>query len=110
MKKVYSAQNITMVGLVRDLLESSGIDTVIRNQFLAGAAGELPPIECWPELWIRHDRDYDRARTLVDEIIREEEPRREKWICPRCQEEMEGQFTSCWRCGTPRNEGGETGS
>lgn len=102
MKKVYSAQNITMVGLVRDLLESSDIATVIRNQFLSGAAGELPPIECWPELWVRDDRDYERARTVVAEVIKEETPQLTSWTCPTCGEEIEGQFTSCWRCGADR--------
>ena len=25
-------------------------------------------------------------------------PHDESWICPRCSESIEGQFTSCWKC------------
>ena len=26
----------------------------------------------------------------------------ERWTCPRCGERLEGQFTDCWQCGSPR--------
>lgn len=104
MQKVYSAANITMVGLVKDLLDSHGIRTVIRNQFLSAAAGELPPIECWPELWIIDDGSYEQARQLVEEILRADGSPAEAWQCPECHEELEGQFGQCWRCGASRPE------
>ena len=28
------------------------------------------------------------------------------WKCPKCQEELEDQFDSCWRCTTPRPDNG----
>lgn len=106
-KKVYSAANITMVGLVKDVLDSHGIRTVIRNQFLSAAAGELPPIECWPELWIIDDSRYERCRQLVEEILGAENTPAAPWQCPDCHEEIEGQFSQCWRCGAERREPGE---
>ena len=27
----------------------------------------------------------------------------ETWVCPKCKEQMEGQFTVCWNCGTVRD-------
>jgi hypothetical protein len=106
-KKIYSAPNITMVGLVKDVLDSHGIPTVIRNQFLSAATGELPPIECWPELWITDDSRYEECRQLVEEILRTDNIPADPWQCPGCHEEIEGQFSQCWRCGAGRPEPGE---
>ena len=107
MKKVYSAPNITLVGLVKDVLDSNGIATVVKNQFLSAATGELPPIECWPELWITDDSRYEECRHLVEEILRADNTQLDSWQCPRCREELEGQFSQCWRCGASRPEPGE---
>ena len=102
MKKVYTSPNLMMVGHVRNILESSGIPCVVRNQFLSVAMGEIPPIECWPELWVVDDDAFEQARGIVEDSIKSAETAKESWICPACGEEMEGQFTDCWNCGTSR--------
>ncbi|MDX2426533.1 MAG: DUF2007 domain-containing protein, partial [Cycloclasticus sp.] len=51
MIKVFSAQDFIEVAFWRNYLEQQDIACQIRNEYLTGAAGEMPPIECWPELW-----------------------------------------------------------
>ncbi len=69
MKRVYMADDPIFVGFVRSVLEENGVECVIRNEFLRGAMGELPPTDCWPEIWIIKDDDEDRANTLIEEAI-----------------------------------------
>lgn len=99
MKRVYSAQDGLFVEYLQQLLEEQGIPTVLRNQFLSGGVGELPPNECWPELWVTNDADASAARQLIDDAIRDLDTPRENWTCPNCGERIEGQFTACWNCG-----------
>jgi hypothetical protein len=55
MKKVYSSDSFFLIGHLRELLEHHHITCIAKNEFLLGGAGELPPTECWPELWITED-------------------------------------------------------
>lgn len=106
MKRVYTAQNVMLVSHLRNLLEGAGIACVIKNEFLGGAAGELPLVEVWPELWVAEDADYARANAIVAEALRTDaRPAAPPWTCPVCGERIEGQFTDCWRCGAPRPDG-----
>jgi len=86
---------------IKDILQEEGINCMIKNLNLAGALGELPPIECWPEVWILEDDDYDRASSIVEDLIKESDEYRTSWLC-QCGEKIEGQFTDCWKCGTTR--------
>lgn len=103
MKKVYSAENLPMSGYIKSLLESCGIECVLRNQNLAGAMGELPPIECWPEVWVLDDDDYDEALHIVRSATSETDAGNDDWQCP-CGEHIEGQFRVCWSCGSERGK------
>ncbi len=67
MIRVYTAQAIAIVGNVKNVLEANGIPCVLRNEFLSAGQGELPPIECWPEVWVAYDSDAERAKQLVAE-------------------------------------------
>ena len=97
MKRVYGSHDRLLVGFLHELLTSRGIDCVVRNDFLGGGAGELPPNECWPELWVVDDGDWPQARRLVDEQLAQAEA--PPWRCPGCGETIEGQFARCWHCG-----------
>ena len=101
MKRVYSAEHGLMTEHIKDILQEEGIDCMIKNLNLAGALGELPPIECWPEVWILEDEDYDRASSIVEDLIKDSDEYRSSWVC-QCGEKIEGQFTACWSCGTAR--------
>lgn len=100
MKKVYSTDDRVAAGHVQSILEQQGIRCLMKNQSLSGAIGELPPIECWPELWIIDDKDLDRARELIDAFIPPLEKTHADWRCV-CGELIEGQFQTCWNCGGP---------
>lgn len=101
MKRVFSAEHGLMMEHIRDILEEEGINCMIKNLNLAGAMGEIPPIECWPEVWILQDEDYDRANSIVENLIKDSDKYQSSWIC-QCGEKIEGQFTDCWNCGTAR--------
>jgi Putative prokaryotic signal transducing protein len=94
---VYSSPTLLMVAHYRALLESHGIPGRIRNEFLAGAAGELPPTDCWPELRVAA-RWAPEARELISAA---EAPVVDAadWTCPACGEYVERQFAVCWNCG-----------
>jgi len=102
MKKVYSSDSFFLVGHLRELLENHHIRCITKNEFLLGAAGELPPTECWPELWIAEDFQYEKARELVEGFLASNAGNATEWRCPACGERLEGQFTACWNCGAER--------
>lgn len=96
MKAVYSASNISLVSIVQNILERHGISCWVKNQYLSAGIGELPPIECWPQLCVENE-DFWTAKQIVDEALSENELK--SWICEACGEEIEGQFAVCWKCG-----------
>ena len=98
MKRIFSAPILTIVANVRNVLEINGIESVIRNQYLCAGVGELPPIECWPTLWVA-EQDEARALELIEA---DEDQSGHVWKCPKCGEEVEGQFDICWNCGTEK--------
>ena len=102
MKKVYSAKDPLMVAHLRNVLATFGIHAVTRKLDLSSAAGELPPIECWPELWIMNDEKLARAKSIIRKTLAPLESVKKPWSCAACGEEVEGQFTECWSCGRSR--------
>lgn len=102
MRKVYASDNSAIIGHVRRVLDDHAIPCIVRNDFLLGGAGELPINETWPEIWVTDDRDFERARALVDAVVNTGNATDSPWLCESCGEQMEGQFTDCWRCGAPR--------
>jgi Putative prokaryotic signal transducing protein len=100
MKRVTSSQSLVMINHYRNLLQSEGIPSFIRNEYLGAIAGEMPFEEVWPELWVRNDLDYDRALQLIDGRNLEAESPTAPWRCRGCGTENEGQFAACWNCGT----------
>ena len=104
MKNIYSSPHLFLVNHYRNIVESYGIPCAIKNSFLSGAAGELPPTEVWPILYVEDERDYGRAKQIVEEELNRLENVGQHWVCQNCGERIEGQFTDCWKCGSPRKE------
>ena len=100
MKRIFSSHNLAAVHHVRNLLGVEGIPTVVRNEFLSSAMGELPPAECQIELWLLHEGDSWRAERLLRPPP--PQPAEAHWRCASCNEPAEPQFTQCWRCGSYR--------
>ena len=99
MQRVYSGQDIVIIGYLQQVLEAAGVGCLVRNQFLAGAAGGLPPNECWPELWITEAERYDESLRLIATALAPPAHNLRDWICPDCGEHIERQFGQCWQCG-----------
>ena len=104
MKHVFTATTMSAdQEIVKGLLNEANIPCMIRNEQLAMALGELAPSDCSPEVWILNDEDYPRAREIVEALRNARVETCDAWICPGCGEGIEGQFTSCWNCGSERS-------
>ena len=86
-----------------NLLESAGIRSEVRNRYLAGALGEIPPVEAWPQVWVPEVQDADAALHCLQEASREWLSGAPPWTCARCGESIEPQFAACWNCGRARD-------
>lgn len=95
MLRLTRAPDLTTATLWVDALNTEGISASVQRQYLAGVAGELPPDQCTPEVWIAHPEQEARARTLLHHL--QHVPQRQWWC--RCGEFVEGGFEQCWRCG-----------
>ncbi|MDY6850004.1 MAG: DUF2007 domain-containing protein [Geoalkalibacter sp.] len=100
---VFSLQERPLAQLLKERLRYEGVDCLLRNEELFSALGEIPFLECRPELWIIDEEVLPRARKLVEGWLREDQ-NHEAWICSTCGEKLEGQFDSCWKCGQERGE------
>lgn len=98
MQKIYSTQNRVMLYLLQSKLSVSGINCMIRNEE-PPAAGEIPPMLAWPELWVLDDGQYATALQIIQEELTHHSESKKKWLCPQCGEKLEGQFDVCWNCG-----------
>ena len=97
MKRVFSSHDPMLAGYLRSVLEGCGIGCLVKNEYLLGGAGEVPPTECWPELWVLEDGHEARARAILDEV-RSAGTEGEGWRCSGCGEWIEPEFGACWRC------------
>ncbi len=97
MRHLYTGWDPLLVGHLEEALREQGIPCVVRNRYLSGGAGELPPTELWPQVWV-DGTHYLRAREILQALLPEPEPA-PPWRCPGCGESLEGQFGACWRCG-----------
>jgi hypothetical protein len=97
MRKVHTAESVIEIAHLRNLLEADGIACVVRNDRLGSVVGEIPFVECWPELWVNRSGDALRARGLIDEALRPAAVAA-PWQCPACGERIEPQFAQCWQC------------
>ena len=100
MKLLTRADNLLIATLWQRMLEGAGIACEIRNRYIGAAVGELPADQVAPQIWIRDDRDDDRARALLDELRRPSPL--PSWQCVVCDEIVEGQFFQCWNCEATR--------
>ncbi len=79
-----------------DALTEQGIKCVLRNQFISGAAGELPAQDLEPELWLMDIEDAAHAESVWQSLQSDSEA--QEWVCQACNEEQEAEFNVCWNC------------
>ena len=95
MRRVYSSFNLLAVHHAKNVLETEGIRSTVKNEHLSSAMGELPPAECQAELWVLRDDDAARAERLLRDGAQTDGC---PWRCAACGEILEPQFTQCWNC------------
>ncbi|MEO8855761.1 MAG: DUF2007 domain-containing protein [Burkholderiaceae bacterium] len=94
MPRLTQAPNLAIATLWADALQVEGIATSVQRQFLVGGAGELPPDQCLPEVWVTYPEQLERAKKLLHDL--QHVPQR-RWQCA-CGELVEGGFEQCWNC------------
>ena len=97
MKRVFRAASLIQVAHARNILLTAGIPSELRNQYLAGALGDLPMLETWPQLFVEDDYEAAALKALAVASSALPGP---SWTCAQCGELLEPQFTQCWSCGT----------
>ena len=100
MKLLARADNSLHASIWADTLRAAGIRCELRNMALSGALGEIPCLECAPQLWIARDHEESRAREILQQLKRPMQG--PLWMCTECGEYSEPQFGGCWQCGAVR--------
>lgn len=105
MKQVFVAQTPTEAHLVKDVLETRGICAEVRGEALWGTRGEIPLTpDTLPTVWVLDDLQAPEAVRIVEEYLSSASAGLEaqRWRCPVCCEQLEPQFSECWKCGANR--------
>lgn len=97
MRRLTNAPNLALATLWSDMLTHAGIATAVQRAFASSIAGEIPPDQSLPEIWVLDDDRLEAARSLLAELRR---PPTRHWWCPGCHERIDGPFEQCWNCGT----------
>ncbi len=97
---VFSYWDRLQAALLKEILAAEGIDCIVRNDQLSSAVGEIPFVECCPELWVIDSEAYPRAKLLLNAWLKKSIPEEGCWICPHCGEQVQAHFGACWSCGT----------
>lgn len=103
MQKLFSHYDRFLVQSVRSELEARRIPYLMKNEYAAGAVGELPWQEVQPEIWLLDDTWLTRAKSIVDALMRPVTEQAE-WQCPTCGEKNDPSFAFCWHCEHPAME------
>ncbi len=97
MKRLAHAPNLALATLWADMLTAGGIDCRVLREHACAIAGQIPPDQSQPEIWVIDAAEHSRALALLDEL--RHAPHRH-WACPGCHEIIDGPFEQCWNCGT----------
>ncbi len=96
MRRLAQAPNAALATLWVDLLGQAGIEASVQRYFASGIAGNIPPDQALPEVWVHDDDQFDRAKKALADL---QHPAWRHWVCHGCGERIDGPFESCWRCG-----------
>ena len=109
MKQVFVARTPTEAHLVKGVLETRGIRAEVRGETLWGTLGEIPLTpDTLPTVWVLHDRQAPEAVRIVEEYSSSASAsgrEAQGWRCSACGEQVEPQFSECWKCGASRPAG-----
>jgi hypothetical protein len=97
MKRLTQAPNLVIATLWADVLTGAGFDVSVQRSYAGSIAGEIPPDQALPELWLADEAQWATARQLLYAL---QHPPERRWGCPGCGEVIDGPFDTCWNCGT----------
>lgn len=84
MKLIYTSQDRFMVWSVKNTLELAGYACYIRNEYAAGGAGDIAPIETWPKVWLENESQFEAALAYLESNILEQMSSGKDWLCDNC--------------------------
>ena len=96
MIRIAQAPNLALATLWADMLRGAGFEVTVQRAYVSSIAGEIPPDQALPELWLADDDRFDAARRMLHEL---RHPPRRHWVCRNCLEHVDGPFDQCWSCG-----------
>lgn len=97
MELIHTAESLMTIHHIKNVLETAGLESVIKNDTLTSLAGEIPMQSCWPELWLIDETKIELAKKIITES--QQEPKSgERWVCENCGEKHSAQFSDCWNC------------
>jgi hypothetical protein len=96
LKRLAKAPNLAIATLWADMLTQSGIDANVQRAYASSIAGEIPPDQALPEVWVLDDDQLALAQQRLQEL---RHPRWRHWVCQACHERIDGPFDQCWNCG-----------
>ncbi len=96
MRRLSLAPNLAIATLWADVLRGVGLDVSVQRAYAQSIAGEIPPDQAQPELWLMDDAQWPQAQALLHEL---QHPPERRWACSGCNEIIEGPFDTCWQCG-----------
>lgn len=100
MKRVYTTDSVHMAWHIRNVLEHHDIEATVKNDKLYSVAGEIPFVECLPEVWVNNSLNYKRAEQIIRELENTVDIDGDDWTCGGCGEDNAVTFDICWNCQT----------
>ena len=96
MRRLVQAPNLAIATLWADVLCHTGLGVTVQRAYASSIAGEIPPDQALPELWLDDEADRPQALALLHEL---QHPVERRWACAGCGEVIDGPFDTCWQCG-----------
>lgn len=101
-RRVFRSRDSIAVGHLQSILESEGIKTYYRNEYVANTMIAIP--EATPALCILEGTDVERGVILIRNYLESSSDiSDEEQTCAECGEISPGTFATCWKCGESLN-------
>lgn len=101
MKELCRESNPARMAMMRSLLDSRGIETVVEREFEYDPFSiiTMVPPRLDPGLCVVHEDDFEKAESILHELFRSEKGKsREEVACPKCGAMNPANFEVCWSC------------
>jgi len=101
MKELYRDKDYSTIAYYKTILESEGIQIMLRNEHTTMAGlSEIPIPEFYPNICVMNDEDYPRAREILKRTMDTNAKGADIDVtCGSCGEVNPGNFDLCFSCG-----------